>query len=52
MNGIEQQAMPIQALSFLHVQGILNNIHVMVNILDKLYHSSGAGIKLTQYNKI
>jgi hypothetical protein len=22
MNGIEQQAMPIQALSFLHVQGI------------------------------
>jgi len=22
MNGIEQQAMPMQALSFLHVQGI------------------------------
>jgi len=22
MNGIDQQAMPIQALSFLHVQGI------------------------------
>jgi len=30
MNGIEQQTMPIQALSFLHVQGIHSVISVWV----------------------
>jgi hypothetical protein len=32
MNGIEQQAMPIQTLSFLHLQGIPSVISVWVSI--------------------
>jgi len=36
MNGIEQQAMPIQALSFLHVHDI-NSVKKYITIISILY---------------